>query len=298
MDLVALRARTRGILVFAPTPLIEERDKTIVDEEGVRKNTEFLVRAGIPAAVVCGGVGELWDLTAEEHLRVVRAAVGQAGGRMAIYAGISGDAAASEAGARRVQDAGADGVLLFPDEEAVPDAAALLSYYTRVSRAVGIGLMPFRADAWVDIPLLAQLADLPNVVALKEERESMPEFRQIVLALGERLAVIGAGDEFAPCYLVLGGAGVACSLSNFLPGLYTGMWEAAQRWDYRRVTQIDASLAPLFALRRRHGLGLIKAALELVGLAGGPCRTGRPRLDAAGRDELARVLELLPAGPA
>lgn len=290
MDMDILQDRLSGIVVFAVTPFVERAGKTFVDEEGVRKNTEYLARGGIPAVVVCGGVGELWDLSEEEHLQVVRTAVEQAAGRMVVFAGVCGDTSDSVERSCKVEAAGADGVLLFPDDEAVPGPEALVDYYTRVSQAVGIGVMPFRADAWVDIPLLERLAELPNVVALKEERENMDEFRQIVLALGEKLAIIGAGDAFAPCYFVLGGAGVACSLSNFLPELYVEMWQAARQWDYRRVMEIHTSLASFTGLRRRNGNSLLKAALEMMGLAGGPCRDGKRYMDDADRKELAELL--------
>lgn len=290
MEMDTLRERTRGIVVFAPTPFTEKGGKTYVDVEGVEKNMEFLVQGGIPVVVVCGGVGELWDLEEEEHLQVVRAAARQAAGRMVVFAGVSGDLPGSIERSRKAEEAGADGVLLFPDEAAIPNAEALVDYYRRVCQALTIGVMPFRADAMVDIPVLQRLAGLQNVVALKEERENMDEFSQIVLAMGERLAIIGAGDAFAPCYLVLGGAGLACSFSNFLPELYVEMWEAAQGWDFRRVMEIHASLAPLNQLRRRLGLRLVKGALELIGLAGGPCRSHPPRLTLQEREELAEVL--------
>ena len=293
MNLDTLRARTRGIVVFAPTPFVEAGGQTQVDVAGLERNMEFLVQGGMPVVVVCGGVGELWDLSVEEHLQVVRTAVRQAAGRMVVFAGVYGDTAASVARSRQVEEAGADGVLLFPDDEAVPTAEALVDYYTQVAGAIGIGMMPFRADAMVDIPVLQRLAALPQVVALKEEREHMDEFSQIVEALGGQLAIIGAGDALAPSYLVLGGGGLACSFSNFLPDLYAQMWEAAQEWDFRRVMEIHHSLAPLNALRRRFGLRLIKAALELKGLAGGPCRSNPPCLSASERAELAEALASL-----
>jgi 4-hydroxy-tetrahydrodipicolinate synthase len=225
-----LRERTRGIVVFAPTPFVEEGGRTLVDVEGLERNMEFLVQAGIPVVVVCGGVGELWDLSAEEHQQVVETTARQAAGRMVVFAGVYGDAAASITRSQQAEEAGADGVLLFPDDEAVPTAEALVDYYTRVGQAIGIGMMPFRADELVDIPVLQRLAALPNVVALKEERERMDEFQEIVLALGDQLAIIG------------------------------------------------------------FGLRLTKAALELRGLAGGPCRSNPPRLSPGEREELAEAL--------
>lgn len=288
MDKASLVQRTRGIAVFTVTPFTPEGR---VDGAGVRRNTQYLVEAGIPVAVMCGGVGELWDLSLDEHRQVVEAAVEAAQGRLAVYAGVCGDGPASVTQAEQAQKAGADGVLLFPDDDVVPDRPSLIDYYTRVSESVDIGLMPFRADAWVDIDTLGRIADLPNVVALKEELERMDDFRQIVLALGDRMTIIGAGDAFAPCYFVLGAGGLACGLSNFLPHLYVEMWDAAQRWDYARVMEIHTRLEAFTALRQQHGTALLKTALELIGLSGGPCRGGRASLTEAERDQVKSALQ-------
>ena len=290
MNLDTLRARTRGIVVFAPTPFVEKEGRTLVDVEGLERNIEFLVQGGIPVVVVCGGVGELWDLSAEEHRQVVQTAARQAAGRMVVFAGVYGDAAASISRSQQAEEAGANGVLLFPDDEAVPTAEALVDYYTQVGQAITIGMMPFRADELVDLQVLRRLAALPNVVALKEERERMDEFQEIVLALGDQLTIIGAGDAFAPSYLALGGGGLACSFANFLPDLYTQMWDAGQQGDFARVMELHNALVPLSQLRRRFGLRLIKTALELRGLAGGPCRSEPPRLSASEEQEVAEAL--------
>ena len=84
---------------------------------------------------------------------------------------------------------------------------------------------------------------------------------------------------------------MACSLSNFLPGLYLRMWEAAQAWDYRGLMDLYTRLEQLSELRRRNGTSLLKAALEILGLAGGPCRTGQRRMDPADRECLRGLLQ-------
>jgi dihydrodipicolinate synthase/N-acetylneuraminate lyase len=288
MDRTALQQRTRGIVVFAVTPMTSDGG---VDAAGVRRNMEFLAAAGVPVVVVCGGVGELWDLQDDETRRVVEAAVDGAAGRMTVYGGAWGTAEDSVRRARAVESAGADGVLLFPDDDVVPDGDSVVDYYRAVSDAVDIGLMPFRADAFVDLDVLGRLADLPNVVALKEEYEHFDDFRQIVRACGDRFSVIGAGDAFAPCYFVLGAAGLACGLSNFVPRAFVDMWAAAQAWDYRRVMQIHESLEVFTALRSRYGTVMLKEALEILGLAGGPCRRGGGPMADADRRRLAASIE-------
>ena len=292
MDKIGLMQRTRGIVVFAVTPMTADG---AVDEAGVRRNMEFLITAGVPVVVVCGGVGELWDLSDDESLRVVAAAAEAAAGRMVVYGGAFGGVEDSIRRARQVEAAGADGVLLFPDDAVVPDGPAVIDYYSRLSAAVDIGLMPFRADAFVDLDVLGQLAQLPNVVALKEEYEHFDDFRQIVRAHSHHMSIIGAGDAFAPCYFVLGAAGLACGLSNFLPGIYVDMWDAAQAWDYGRVMDLHARLEVFNDLRSRYGTLMLKEALAIRGLAGGPCRRGAGRMAAADRTVLAQAMETFTA---
>lgn len=268
-----------------------------VDEDGLRRNMAFLADAGIPVVVVCGGVGELWDLSDSESQRVIATAVEATAGRMAVYGGAFGNVDDSIRRARQVEAAGADGVLLFPNSDVVADGAAVVDYYRRLSDAVDIGLMPFRADSFVDLQVLEQLAQLPNVVALKEELENFDDFRQIVLAHGDKLSIIGAGDAFAPCYFVLGAAGLACGLSNFLPRTFVDMWQAAQAWDYQRVMELHTSLEAFTTLRRRYGTVMLKEALSIIGLAGGPCRRGG-QMSAEDRATLVQAIKSFEPAPA
>ena len=294
MDKMQLIRRTRGTVVFAVTPMLADG---AVDEAGLRRTMAFLADAGVPVVVVCGGVGELWDLSDSESQTVVATAVDAVGGRMAVYGGAFGNVDDSIRRARQVEAAGADGVLLFPNNDVVAAGAAVISYYQRLSDSVDIGLMPFRADAFVDLDVLERLAALPNVVALKEELENFDDFRQIVLAHGDKLSIIGAGDAFAPCYFVLGAAGLACGLSNFLPRTFVDMWTAAQAWDYRTVMEIHTSLEAFTSLRRRYGTVMLKEALSILGLAGGPCRRGG-EMSVPDRDALVRAIEAFDAVPA
>ena len=296
MQIEELRRRSRGIYVFAITPLLEKSGRTQVDEEGVRRNTESWVKAGIPVVVVCGGVGELWHLAQDEHIRVVEAAAQQAAGRVVVIAGVTGDTAQCVETARRVEEAGADGVLLFPDRESIRWREELVDFYTHVSGAVDIGIVPFRADETVDLETIRRLADLPNVIALKEESERLDEFKNIVREAGDRIIVAGAGsDQLAPCFLLMGAGALTSSLSNHLPGQLVDMWEAAQRGDFRTVTKIQGALRPIEILRQRHGHSLHKAAMEIIGLAGGPSRSGQARLGEAERTELRGHLSRLGA---
>lgn len=288
-----MKESLKGIVVFAITPFCEVNRRTMVDEDGLRGNVEFLLKHNVPVIVVCGGTGELWSLEDEERTQAVRAAVEQARGRALVIAGVEGDTQRSVERARVVEELGADGALLFPDDDIVDaGAAALLQYYRAVNDAVNVGIMAFRDDS-ISLASLQQLADLPNVVAIKEETFNIVAHRQVVLALGERFAIAGAGDELLPYYFLAGASAVCTGLSNFLPAHYVAMSDAAQRGDFQRVMELHEQLEPLLRLREQHGTRLLKAAMEEVGLAGGAVRGKPTHLPPSAREELRDVLKMV-----
>lgn len=294
MPFDTLQKRLRGIVVFAITPFVERDGQTVVDEDGLRRNLEFLIERRIGTIVVCGGTGELFVTSHEEQSQVVRAAVEQVNGRAVVIAGVEGNLATSIARARAVEALGSDGILLFPDDATVEAGdKALLAYYRTIDQAVGIGLMPFRDSSGPSLDTVRRLAELPHVVTIKEESFDLSGFREVVLHVGHQVAVIGAGDEYLPYYLLAGGMGVATGLSNFLPNLYVEMYEAAQRWEYERVMALHARLAPLLRLRDEYGTTLLKAGMEAIGLAGGPTRLQPPRLPDRAQAALGTILESL-----
>ena len=296
MNIEETRRRCRGIQLFAITPLLESGGDSTVDQEGMKRNIEFWVEAGIPAVVVCGGVGELWQLDPEEHLQVVRAAAEQSAGRVVVIAGVTGDTEACVATSRRVEEAGADAVLLFPAGSAGRDGRSLLDFYTEVSEAVEIGLMPFRIDDTVDLELVRRFAELPNMLALKEESERMDDFEHLVREVGDRVVIAGAGsDQLAPCFLIMGAGALTSSAANYAPHKLVEMWDAAQRGDFQEVVRIHAALRPLELIRQRHSHRLLKAAMDAIGLAGGATRAPGLPLDEASRAEMERQLRELGA---
>lgn len=252
---------------------MESAGKTMVDEEGIKQNIDSWVEAKIPVVVVCGGVGELGHLDEKEHIQVVRAAAEQSSGRIVVIAGVTGDTKSCVDTSRRVEKAGADGVLLFPNERVERNSNSLIKFYSTISESVDIGIMPFRIDKTVDLDTVRNLAELPNILALKEESENMDEFEHLVKEVGDRIIIAGAGsDQLAPCFLLMGAGALTSSLANHLPNQLIQMWDAAQQKDFSKVMQIQNSLRPIELLRQKFGHRLHKAAMNMIGLSGGITR--------------------------
>jgi 4-hydroxy-tetrahydrodipicolinate synthase len=267
------RRRSKGIQVFAITPFLEDKGKTIVDEDGIKRNVNSWVTANVPVVVACGGVGELWHLNEEEHVQVVRATSAQSSGKIVIIAGVTGNTKSCVATSRKMEEAGADGVLLFPSELVATDQKSVIEFYSTISKSIEIGIMPFRIDNTVDVDTVRRLSDLPNMLALKEESGNMDEFEHLVREVGNQIIIAGAGsDQLAPCFLLMGAGALTSSLANYLPNQLIAMWNYAQEEDFREVMNIQKSLRPIELLRQKFGHRLHKAAMDMIGLSGGATR--------------------------
>ena len=267
------RRRSKGIQVFAITPFIDVNGKTIVDEEGIKRNVNSWVTANIPVVVTCGGVGELWHLNEEEHFQVVRTTSEQASGKIIVIAGVTGDTESCVDTSRKMEEAGADGVLLFPSESVGTDRQSVIEFYSTISKSIEIGIMPFRIDNTVDVDTVRRLSDLPNMLALKEESENMDEFEHLVREVGNQVIIAGAGsDQLAPCFLLMGAGALTSSLANYLPNQLLTMWNSAQEKDFHNVMKIQKTLRPIELLRQQFGHRLHKAAMDMIGLSGGATR--------------------------
>src|SRR5215207_4197124 len=121
-----LKARVRGVLAFPVTPYATNGS---VDLDAVRANARWLPDAGIDAIVAPSGTGELFGLSPDECLEIVRATVEAVGGRIPVIASVGFGPRVGAPMARGAETAGADGILVMPPYYGTPDPVGLLEYY-------------------------------------------------------------------------------------------------------------------------------------------------------------------------
>jgi 4-hydroxy-tetrahydrodipicolinate synthase len=169
---------------------------------------------------------------------------------------------------------------------------ALWERHQAISRSIDIGLLPFRAPSQsLSAGLVARLARLPNVVAIKEESGAVDWVRTGVRLIGGSVPFITGGSEnMVPYYYLAGAVGFTTGMANLtLPqsialhrAALAGNWKEAMSWrDY---------FEPLSDLRGQLGTPMLKGGLEMMGLAGGPVRDTGAVLNAAGRRRVRRML--------
>jgi len=293
------RDALRGVIAFTPTPFTtDDRLATDVLAAHVDRLAQL---AG--AVAVCGAVGEFAALDLDEYRAAISTTVDAVAGRVPVIVGVGlGTRIASDMAAYAAR-VGASGLLVNPLGGDVTDEG-LVRHYRAIAAASGLGLIVFSTRGQVySVDQLARLADIDEVVALKDEWGDLRLFAEARERLGPRFVWIdGMAELQAAEYVVLGADAMTSGLVNVAPDLTTAIWTAATeaRWDELRG--LVARARPFAVLRARrpgYSIAVIKAALGLLGHAFGEVRAPLSPLTPADLDDLRVVLaDLVPAGVA
>ncbi len=186
-------------------------------------------------------------------------------------------------------------MLVFP-----PDASedAILDYHKTLARYLEIGFMlyPMANRPW-SLRLYRELAEIKNVVALKDEISDIAKFEKIVRLIGERVVCICRKDHSTSVmrfYYAVGAQGFCGGTIAIVPEYELGIHKAAVNGEWEKMKRLQEKLLPLTQLRAKTDpVGLLKAGLDMRGLAGGPVRPPRRNLTEEEKEELKRILQKL-----
>lgn len=265
-----------GILTALVTPF-DDDDR--LDVAAFEAQCQRQIDAGIHGLVPCGTTGETPTLSAEEWETVVRTAVRVAQGRVPVVAGVGTNATRTTLQhCERAATCGAShGLLVLPYyNKPNPDG---LRDHVRRAAAVGLPLMvyhvPHRTGQHVPAPLLAELASMEGVVAVKE---ATGDLRYGTELMGATSTPVLSGDDFTFLGLLAqGGSGLVSVVSNVLPAATVAIFEAWQNRDVELAQRRFRALFPLMTwLMEASNPIHAKAALAVLGI-GGP-RTRAPLL--------------------
>lgn len=277
------------------TPFIDGQ----LDEQGLVDLIEFHIANGTHGIVPCGTTGESATLTYEEHQRVVDLTVKTVNGRVPVVAG-SGSNSTAEAIdlTSRARDAGVEGVLMVSPYYNRPSQEGLYQHYKAVAEAVDVPIIlynvPSRTSSNILPQTVARLAQIDNIVGIKEATADLNQISQIISLCPEDFAVL-SGDDFTSMPTVLiGGTGVISVTSNVAPRDMADMMEAALAGDLAKANRLHYKLFPLFqSMFYESNPVPAKKTLELMG----KISSGKPRLPLYSMDEatLVRLKEVLSA---
>jgi 4-hydroxy-tetrahydrodipicolinate synthase len=285
--------RFPGIIPAVTTPFAAGG---AIDISALEGNVGALLDAGVHGVVANGTMGEAGSLSGAERRDVVEAVVRAAGGRVPVIAGVSaGTPAAAIALAADAGAAGAGALMLLPPLGYRGDAREIEAHYRAVAGASALPVMaynnPEASGTDLSPALLAHLCqEIDGLVAVKE---CSGDARRIpaLLNAAPGLEVLVGGDDWALEGLCAGATGWVSGVADVAPGECVALYDACRAGDLETARAVYARILPLARFDMTPKLvQYFKAAMEEVGLGGGPCRP--PRLELT-RDERAALLDAL-----
>ena len=239
--------KLRGSMVALVTPFQDDR----VDEPALKRLVEFHISGGTSALVPCGTTGESATLSHEEHERVIELVVQAARGRIPVIAGTGSnntrEAIRLTKHAKRV---GADGALLISPYYNKPTQRGLYLHFKAVAEAVDIPLIPYniasRTAVNIEPETIAKLvAELSNIVAIKEASGNLEQMSRILQLTNRRIALLSGDDALTLPVLSIGGTGVISVVANLVPNDVAAMVHAFEQGKVSQAIEWHDRLLPL-----------------------------------------------------
>jgi 1-pyrroline-4-hydroxy-2-carboxylate deaminase len=252
-----------------------------VDHDAVAAEVNRLIGAGIHGILPNGTVGEGGSLSREERRAVIETSVSAAAGQAPVCAGVS--AATAEQAAEYARDArraGAESVMSLPPLLYRADRRELIEFFGAIVRAADLPLMiynnPMSSGSDLEPELLADLVrEVPGIVALKETSGDARRIAHLVNLCPEVDVMVG-GDDWALEGFSAGAAGWVSGVADVFPAESVRLWDLCQAAELGEARSLYADLLPLARLDMTPKLvQYFKAALDELGIGGGPCRPPR-----------------------
>jgi dihydrodipicolinate synthase/N-acetylneuraminate lyase len=291
-----LKDQIRNVHAYAVTPFSD--DLLSLDLDGYTRNIEFMLDRGVKVVVVGGGTGEVNSLTVDELETMARHALKVVGDRGLVIPALPDNLGAAAELAPRYEKLGvriALGMAPFIRNLIPDDLEGVFNYYQVLGGLSDMALMPYNTQGWTG-EFFARLAENDKIIGVKDPCQHPHNLFRAIQLVGDRFVWIG-NKRHDPGVLHLrfqmGIEAFTAGFTNFAPEFELKLFEAAQRKDWDRMVEIQAQIGPLEQLRNRHAEGIIKSALDLVGLKGGKVRPPRMDASAAGVAELREELRRL-----
>lgn len=243
-----------------------------LDEAAVSRLARRQIEAGIHFLVPCGTTGEVPTLTDEEQVRVVQLVVAEAKGRVPVLAGAGGyNTQEVIHAARRMRDAGADGILSVTPYYNKPTPEGLYQHYRAIAEAVALPIVvynvPGRTGCNVDPATLVRLATVPNIVGVKEASGNVTQMCEICASVPAGFIVLSGDDALTLPLMAVGGRGIISVASNEIPSEMSRMVELAERGDFAGARALHQRLMPLMQVNFIESNPIpVKSAMAFLGL--------------------------------
>jgi len=253
---------------------------------------ERQIRGGTSALIICGTTGEASTMSDEEHIEVIRFSVEKAAGRVPVIAGTgSNDTAYSVELSVQAEKAGADALLLMSPYYNKTSQRGLVKHFGAVADSVNIPIMlyniPSRTGMKIELDTFKQLAEYPNIKAVKESGGDVAYFATLINESG--LDVYSGDDYMNVSTMALGAIGTVSVMANVIPEVASKICSLCLENNFLEAGKLQQKYARFMGAE---GLFIdvspipVKAALKLMGIDAGSARLPLCDTDSARLEKL------------
>lgn len=282
----------RGSIVAIVTPFNDGR----FDEEAFSELIEWHISKGTNAIVPCGTTGESATLDYEEHYRVIEVAVKTVNKRIPVIAGTGANSTdESIMITKKAKELGADAALLVAPYYNKPTQEGLYRHYKSVAEAVDIPIVLYNVPGRTAVNILpttvARLAEIDNIVAIKEATGDMKQVSEIIRLCGDKITVLSGDDFTTLTLLTLGGKGVISVTANIVPHEVSEMCRLWEEGNIEEARRLHYKLEPLNqAMFIETNPIPVKTALAMMGKIKEEFRLPLCEMSGANKEKLRTIL--------
>src|SRR6266516_556564 len=267
----------RGIIPPVATPMKANED---LDLPRLRWFLDHLIASGVHGIFVLGTNSEFYAMDEREKQQVIATAVQHVRGRVPVYAGTGAESTREAVRLTKMAEKeGADGVSVITPYFVLPNQQEIFDHYRRIAEATQLPVVLYNNPATcggvkIDVDTVARLAEIPNILGVKDSSGDLQNTQEYIKVVPERFSVMMGRDTLIFPALVMGARGAVPATGNIAPRLLVEIYETFRRGDLTASKAAQVRLNPLrLALVLGTAPGGVKAALELLGMSIGPCRS-------------------------
>ena len=262
----------KSVFTGAGVAIVTPMKNNVVDFDALEKLIEFQIENSTDAIVVCGTTGEAPTLEDNEHLDVIEYCVEKVNKRIPVIAGTgSNNTAHAIMMNKEAEKRGADGLLWVSPYYNKATQNGLVEHYTELAKSTSLPAILYNVPSRTGVNILPEtiekLADIENIVAVKEASGKVEQAVEIIKRCGDKMDVYSGNDDITVPIMSIGGKGVISVLSNILPKETHLMCKYALDGDFKTAGDMQVKYYDLIKLLFKEVNPIpVKAALNLMRL--------------------------------
>jgi 4-hydroxy-tetrahydrodipicolinate synthase len=283
----------RGVFPAITTQFHDDQSLNI---EGTARHLEAMIQAGIHGVVLLGSVGENTAHEYAEKLIVMKEMKAVAAGRIPVLSGVAEYTTALACRyARDAEKIGLDGLMVLPGMVYKSDLREAVTHFRAVAGATGLPIMIYNnpVSYGVDVPPdgFLQLADVENIVAIKESSENVRRITDLVNIVADRFVLFAGVDDLVLESVMLGAQGWISGLVNAFPQENRALWDLALAGRWEEARALYRWYTPLLHLDTKVKLvQYIKLAMAETGLGSEMTRAPKLPIVGAEREQILKII--------